>query len=92
VRGPCVELTMPDPFLQQLVEALRPMVAEETQRALSHRDNGTDKLLTVDEARAILHCSADYLYRNRSLPFIVRQGRNVRISHQKLQAYLDTST
>jgi hypothetical protein len=86
----CEDRALNDPILAQIAEALRPVIREELGRLLAHQDNGTDRLLTVAEAKKILGYSADYIYRNaHRLPFIIRQGRSVRISQNKLSADLD---
>lgn len=48
-----------------------------------------DQMLTVEEAAARLGVSADWVYRrSKSLPFIVRFGRNVRCSARELDRFL----
>ncbi len=48
-----------------------------------------DRLLTVKEAAAILHYTADKLYRHADkFPFTVREGRLVRFSSQGIQTYI----
>lgn len=68
---------------------LRRIVREELQAAL--RGNGSDKLLTVEEAAELMACSADYLYRRaKSLPFARRVGRMLRFSEKGITAYLES--
>jgi predicted DNA-binding transcriptional regulator AlpA len=58
-----------------------------------HADAGTgrdtDRLLTVDEAAAVLSQSTDWLYRHaKQLPFTVRVGNLLRFSAHGIQAFI----
>ena len=56
-------------------------------------DNGGDRLLTVAEAARKLACTKDYLYRNsRRLPFVVRNGRQLRFSERGIERYIRQRT
>lgn len=48
-----------------------------------------DRLLDVKEAAAVLHSTADYLYRHSTkLPFAVRMGRKVLFSEAGIERYI----
>ncbi|MBX7135031.1 MAG: helix-turn-helix domain-containing protein [Fimbriimonadaceae bacterium] len=48
-----------------------------------------EKLLTVPDAASHLRVSKDWIYRRtRSLPFIVRLGREVRVSSAELEKFV----
>ena len=51
----------------------------------------TDKLLTIDEAAAVLNTSKDYLYRHHhELPFTVRLSpRQLRFSAKGITRYIE---
>jgi predicted DNA-binding transcriptional regulator AlpA len=52
-----------------------------------------DRLLTVDEAAAILAKTPDWLYRHADrLPFTVREGRLLRFSQSGIQRYIRART
>jgi hypothetical protein len=54
------------------------LLAQGTEPA---QDDGSDSLLSVQEAALRLKCSEDWLYkRAKNLPFTVRMGRNLRFS------------
>jgi predicted DNA-binding transcriptional regulator AlpA len=51
----------------------------------------SDRLLKVEDAAARLGQSNDWLYRHAAtLPFTVRQGRGLRFSERRLEAYIAT--
>lgn len=52
-----------------------------------------ERLLDVREAAAMLHTSADYLYRHSSkLPFTVHMGRQLRFSESGVKRYIQQRT
>jgi len=58
--------------------------------ATTGRDDGSDRLLTVQQAALVLGMSQDWLYRNADrLPFTRRTGRRaLRFSERSLKRYL----
>lgn len=54
-----------------------------------NHDGGGDRLLTIKETAARLHCSEAWLYREAErLPFTVRVGRKLLFSESKMEAWI----
>ncbi len=71
----------------QTVVATRLVLALQTNHALASGDR--DHLLPVAEAADRLACTTDWLYRHHHrLPFVVRNGRQVRFSADGLDLYI----
>lgn len=67
---------------------LLPLLIAQSSRG-TDRPNAEDRLLSVDEAAAILGKTADWLYRRAdALPFVVREGRLLRFSSSGIQKYI----
>ena len=87
--GDFYERTDQDEQSVGLEGALRRIVREEIQAIL--RGTSTDRLLTAEQAAALLSCSPDYLYRRvKSFPFARRIGRMVRFSERGIFAYIES--
>jgi hypothetical protein len=78
------------------VSLSRESIAQRTSQALAISVGGimatADRLLTIDEAAAVLNTSKDYLYRNwRKLPFVVQLSpRQLRFSLQGIYKYIES--
>lgn len=73
------------------LEALAAVTVAQTVPVPSPQD-GDDRLLTVNEAAALLGTSTDWLYRRSStLPFARKLGpRTLRFSERGLRRYMDS--
>src|SRR5262245_24591973 len=84
---------LPPESLPGLIAGLAALQARAAVRMATvskpEHDEGTDRLLTVDEAAARTCRSRDYLYRHAdTLPFIRRIGRAVRCSEAGLTRWM----
>jgi excisionase family DNA binding protein len=74
--------------------AIRQVVREEINLALSKPQSSEDRLLTAEEAAQLLSVSPDWLYRNaKKLPFTRKLGpKMLRFSYQGIKKWLATRT
>ncbi len=74
------------------VGQLRQLVRQEVQTAVGQNGHGEERLLTAEEAAAVLSVSPDWLYRNaKKLPFTRRLGpKALRFSYQGIIKWLAT--
>jgi predicted DNA-binding transcriptional regulator AlpA len=80
-----------DPVLEdELAEAVLILAAQMCKvREAKENGNGSDRLLTLDEAAAKLNVSTGWLYhKSRRLPFVVRTGRKLGFSDRGIDEYI----
>jgi predicted DNA-binding transcriptional regulator AlpA len=72
--------------------AIRQIVREEINSAISKPESGENRLLTAEEAAQILSVSPDWLYRNaRKLPFTRKLGpKMLRFDYRGMVKWLET--
>jgi predicted DNA-binding transcriptional regulator AlpA len=78
-----------DHILIQVTSLLPLLVAKAHAVTTTQKSQQEDRLLSIEEAAAILGKTKDWLYRHAdSLPFTVREGRLLRFSNNGIQKYI----
>lgn len=98
---PSLERLMGDPGLMQTLPAhlvehiliqvisLLPLLIAKSHAVPTVNSQQEDRLLSIEEAAAILGKTKDWVYRHAdNLPFAVREGRLLRFSKNGIQKYI----
>jgi predicted DNA-binding transcriptional regulator AlpA len=93
MADPGIVQTLPahvvDHILIQVTSLLPLLVAKSHAVPTTEKSQQEDRLLSIEEAAAILGKTKDWLYRHAdSLPFTVREGRLLRFSSNGIQKYI----
>jgi excisionase family DNA binding protein len=79
------------PIMAQMAAIQLSLATRLLTEKTENTQDGSDTLLTVEEAAAKLKCSEDWLYRRaKSLPFTVRVGRSLRFSSRGIDAHIQS--
>ena len=97
VEDPAKVATVPPGRIPALLSQLSALQGAMAARLISADREETvsseDTLLTVDQAAERLGVSTDWLFRrSRTLPFVVRLGRHLRLSNRGIDRYLRNRT